>query len=182
MTEELGAARGGNSAAAPTPQHRPRFLCDTHLGKLGRRLRLLGFDTVLAQDITGGHPGGADAGDDALVRLARVEQRILLTRDRALLARPDLSQALEVPQAPVDTQLRGLLERLGLRHLASPFTRCTCCNTLIEPIDPARLPDLPPGVLARQDRFWRCPGCGRSYWEGSHHRRLQALVARLLHP
>jgi hypothetical protein len=35
------------------PLREPRFVCDTHLGKLGRRLRLLGFDTVLAQDATG---------------------------------------------------------------------------------------------------------------------------------
>ena len=157
------------------PLREPRFVCDAHLGKLGRRLRLLGFDTVLAQDAT-----GADPGDDALVQLARDEHRILLTRDRELLERPGLTHALEVPQAPVDTQLRGLIQRLQLQSAAAPFTRCTCCNTPIEPADPADLPDLPPGVLAHQDRFWRCPGCGRSYWEGSHHRRMSRLVQALL--
>ncbi|MCG6943692.1 MAG: Mut7-C ubiquitin/RNAse domain-containing protein [Thiohalocapsa sp.] len=158
-----------------TPLRTPRFLCDTHLGKLGRRLRLLGFDTLLAQDAS-----GEDPGDDALVRLASEQHRILLTRDRALLARPSLTHALAVPQAPVDAQLRDLIERLHLQRAAEPFTRCTCCNTLVEPADPAELPALPPGVLARQDRFWRCPGCGRVYWEGSHHRRLRGLVDDLL--
>jgi hypothetical protein len=162
------------------PLRAPRFLCDTHLGKLGRRLRLLGFDTLLAQDIAGGHRGGADPGDDALVRVARAQHRILLTRDRELLGRPALTHALAVPQAPVDTQLRGLIERLQLQRAAAPFSRCTCCNTPIEPAEPADLPALPPAVLARQDRFWRCPGCARIYWEGSHHRRMQALVERML--
>jgi uncharacterized protein with PIN domain len=153
----------------------PRFLCDSHLSKLGRRLRLLGFDTLQAGDAT-----GADPGDDALVHLAREQQRILLTRDRDLLARPDLTHALEVVQAPVDAQLRDLLRRLHLERAAAPFTRCTCCNTPIEPVDPAAVQDLPAGVLARQSRFWRCPGCGRTYWEGSHHRRMQAMVRDLL--
>jgi hypothetical protein len=158
-----------------TPLREPRFLCDTHLGKLGRRLRLLGFDTLLAQD-----PTGEDPGDDALVRIARAQHRILLTRDRGLLARADLTHALEVPQAPVDAQLRDLIQRLHLQPAAAPFSRCTCCNTPIELADPAQLPALPAGVLARQDRFWHCPGCGRTYWEGSHHRRMRALVDEML--
>ncbi|WP_462330092.1 Mut7-C RNAse domain-containing protein [Thiohalocapsa halophila] len=157
------------------PLREPRFVCDAHLGKLGRRLRLLGFDTVLAQDAT-----GEDPGDDALVQLAHDEHRILLTRDRGLLERPGLTHALEVPQVPVDTQLRGLIQRLQLQRAAAPFTRCTCCNTPLEPADPADLRELPSGVLAHQDRFWRCPGCGRSYWEGSHHRRMSRLVQQLL--
>ncbi len=157
------------------PLRAPRFLCDSHLGKLGRRLRLLGFDTVLAQDITGDDPG-----DDALVRIARTQQRILLTRDRSLLARPDLTHALQIPQAPLEAQLRDLIERLQLSGSAAPFTRCTCCNGLIESMDADELPGLPTGVLRRQKRFWRCPGCGRIYWEGSHHRRLRALVDALL--
>lgn len=172
MTEN--AAGPGGTSGAPAPA-RPRFLCDSHLGKLGRRLRLLGFDTLLAQDFAGGDPG-----DDALVRVAREAQRILLSRDQGLLDRPGLSQALRVPQAPVDAQLRGLTTRLGLAASAAPFTRCTCCNTPIEPAEPADLRDLPTGVLARQQRFWRCPGCGRRYWEGSHHQRMRRLLAELL--
>jgi len=157
------------------PLRAPRFLCDSHLGKLGRRLRLLGFDTLLAQDIT-----GQDPGDDALAQIAHAQRRILLTRDRGLLARPDLTHALEIPQAPLEAQLRDLIERLQLRDCAAPFTRCTCCNASIESADPDELSGLPAGVLRRQTRFWRCPGCGRIYWEGSHHRRLRALVDALL--
>jgi hypothetical protein len=157
------------------PLRQPRFLCDAHLDKLGRRLRLLGFDTVLAEDAT-----GADPGDDALVHLAREQHRILLSRDRELLARPELTHALEVPQAPVDIQLRCLIQRLQLQRMAAPFTRCTCCNALIEPVDAAELRDVPQRVRKRQERFWRCPGCERIYWEGSHHRRMRAFVDGLL--
>lgn len=42
MTENSAIPGGRSGAPAPA---RLRFLCDSHLGKLGRRLRLLGFDT-----------------------------------------------------------------------------------------------------------------------------------------
>jgi hypothetical protein len=158
---------------------RPRFLCDSHLGKLGRRLRLLGFDALLARDLCT-DAVAEDPGDDALVRCARAEQRILLTRDRALLARPELTHGLRIPEAPADTQLRNLIARLHLDAAAQPFTRCTCCNSPIEPADPAAIGQVPAGVRQRQHRFWHCPGCGRTYWEGSHHGRMRVLIDRVL--
>jgi hypothetical protein len=42
MTES--SAIPGGKSGAPAPARLP-FLCHSHLGKLGRRLRLLGFDT-----------------------------------------------------------------------------------------------------------------------------------------
>jgi hypothetical protein len=74
----------------------------------------------------------------------------------------------------------GPIQRLQLQRMAAPFTRCTCCNALIEPVDAAELRDVPQRVGKRQERFWRCPGCERIYWEGSHHRRMRAFVDGLL--
>jgi uncharacterized protein with PIN domain len=86
-----------------------------------------------------------------------------------------------VPQAAVDAQLRDLVRRLGLAPEARPFSRCTCCNTPILPAAPEAVRGrVPEAVLERQPCFWRCPGCDRIYWEGSHHRRLSALVGTLL--
>ncbi|MGH8501124.1 MAG: Mut7-C RNAse domain-containing protein [Gammaproteobacteria bacterium] len=59
------------------PLRASRFVLDTHLGRLARYLRLLGFDTWYRNDY-----------DDAeLARICQSEQRILLTRDRELLKR-----------------------------------------------------------------------------------------------
>jgi hypothetical protein len=153
------------------PVRRVRFVCDAHLGKLARRLRLLGFDTLF----------GNDPGDAELVRIANAERRVLLTRDRALLRRRDATHALFVPQAPVARQLQLLIEGLHLERLAAPFTRCTCCNGELVPVEPSEVAGrVPPRVLGQQRRFWRCRGCGRIYWEGSHYRRMHALVDDLL--
>src|SRR5439155_154321 len=65
------------SRVRPRPPATVRFALDGHLGKLVRRLRLVGLDAVC--------PAGAS--DDALARLAVQDERILLTRDRELLKR-----------------------------------------------------------------------------------------------
>jgi hypothetical protein len=61
----------------PEPLDEPRFVLDTHLGRLAAYLRLLGFDTCYRND----YP------DDELAHIASTEKRILLTRDRGLLKR-----------------------------------------------------------------------------------------------
>src|SRR5258708_35725728 len=61
----------------PRPLRNPRFVLDTHLGRLAVYLRLLGFDTLYRND----------CGDADLARIQRDENRILLTRDRGLLKR-----------------------------------------------------------------------------------------------
>ena len=54
------------------------------------------------------------------------------------------------------------------------------CNGTLEPVAKDELEaEVPPRVLAVFDRFWRCGGCGRVYWEGSHYDRLSALVGQL---
>jgi hypothetical protein len=54
-----------------------RFLCDEMLGRLARLLRAAGYDTYLAAKAE---------PDDELIRLARREGRILVTRDKRLAA------------------------------------------------------------------------------------------------
>src|SRR3972149_3621401 len=59
----------------PAPLRDPRFVIDTHLGKLARHLRLAGFDSLWRNDYA----------DEEIVALALAERRIVLTRDRGLL-------------------------------------------------------------------------------------------------
>jgi hypothetical protein len=61
----------------PQPLREPRFVADTHLGRLAAYLRMLGFDTVYRDD----------AQDEELAQITTNERRILLTRDRGLLKR-----------------------------------------------------------------------------------------------
>jgi len=152
------------------PLRQIRFIADAHLGRLARRLRLLGFDTLFAP-----HPE-----DAALVETAGRERRILLTRDRALLMHAALTHGCYVRPGTVNEQLRYLVGRLDLCRSTRPFTRCMVCNGLLAPVArEAVLELLPPAVRRDQDRFWRCGGCGRAYWQGSHFRALARELARI---
>ncbi|MGD2081933.1 MAG: Mut7-C RNAse domain-containing protein [Chromatiales bacterium] len=152
------------------PLREPRFLADAHLGKLARWLRLMGFDTAF-------DPRSPDA--ELTARAVR-DGRILLTRDRALLMRRELTHGCYVRQTGLGAQLEQLIRRLDLCRAIRPFTRCMRCNGLLRPAGRDEVaPLIPAGVLRRQDGFWRCGSCGQAYWRGSHFRRLASEVERL---
>ena len=133
-----------------------KLICDHMLGSLARWLRFMGHDTA--------YPKAMDDRD--LIRKAREEDRVLLTRDKELAAR--FAGAIVVRSDVLEAQIREVASALPLRVL-DPLSRCSACNTPIEPASLEAVRDLvPEGVLARERAFWRCPTCGKVYWQGSH--------------
>lgn len=153
----------------PLAPGEPRFVADQMLGRLAARLRLLGYDTLTVYDLA----------DSEVTRLAA--GRILLTRDAAL-ARTQAVPALRVAATDPRGQLVEVLAALALApDPARLFTRCTLCNTLVEPAAEADV-EVPAGVRGRGLAFVRCPGCGQVYWRGSHvDRILDELAAAGVH-
>jgi uncharacterized protein with PIN domain len=152
------------------PLRATRFLADAHLGALARLLRLLGFDTRYENGL----------GDAQVEALASEEGRIVLTRDRGLLKRRGITHGCFVRALEPREQLREVIERLDLARSVQPFTRCLVCNSLLAPVDKAAISgQLPPSVRQEHDRFTGCSGCRRIYWEGSHWRRMRAIVDSL---
>jgi len=133
-----------------------KLICDHMLGSLARWLRFMGHDTA--------YPKAMDDRD--LIRKARDEDRVLLTRDKELAAR--FAGAIVVRSDVLEAQIREVASALPLR-VFDPLSRCSVCNTPIEPASLEAVRDLvPEGVLARERAFWRCPTCGKVYWQGSH--------------
>jgi hypothetical protein len=154
------------------PEPEPRFVCDVHLGRLARRLRLLGFDTWYR----------TDADDDELADVAVTEQRILLTRDRGLLMRRVIVHGYCPRSAHADVQAGEVLRRFRLAGQVTPLGRCARCNGLLRPIDKQAVIDvLPPRTRVEHERFARCADCGRVYWPGSHTTRIMRFVGSALH-
>jgi hypothetical protein len=154
----------------PRPLRDMRFIADAHLGRLARWLRLLGFDSLFS-------PGWRDSD---LVERALRERRVVLTRDRALLMSASVTHGCYVRPLRLADQLAYLVGRLDLCGSIRPFTRCMVCNGLVAPVVADEVWHLlPPGVRREQQQFWRCGGCGRPYWKGSHFRRLEWEVRRL---
>jgi uncharacterized protein with PIN domain len=155
------------------PLREPRFVLDTHLGKLARLLRLLGFDVLYRNDLE----------DAEIVDISLEQGRIALTRDRGILKHGRLTHGYCVRSpAPVE-QVREVVARFDLRSRVAPFTRCTICNGEIRTVPKNEVEHrLPPKTRQKQDSFRYCEGCDRVYWRGTHYARLKALVQRLFPP
>lgn len=181
---ELPPPDGAAVALFPVPEprslgERPRFLSDTHLGRLSRELRLLGFDSAWR----------AGMSRDETIELALGEGRILLSADRALLFRRELARGrrgeggaramLLVSKDPVE-QLVGVCARWGLAELWRPLSLCSACGRELEPIalSMAR-PRVPPVVAAKYCSFQACPACMKVFWKGDHARSIEPLLERL---
>jgi uncharacterized protein with PIN domain len=173
------------------PLRQVRFVLDNHLGKLAKYLRLLGFDSLYRNDYH----------DKELAQLSVAERRILLTRDRNLLRRKEISHGYFVQATDPNQQLSEVVARLDLSSAAKPFSRCLRCNDLLEPVAreavierlPARIREnyaMPSAndkaqctkhkALSSSNEFHLCPTCQRLYWKGSHYERMRALVERIL--
>ena len=144
------------------------FLADCMLGTLAKWLRILGYDTA--------YDAGLD--DNELVRLARAEGRILLTRDTGLLRRKG-PQCLFIASEVLHEQLAQVLHTFGL-HADNPFSRCPVCNAPLEDVPKYEAwGQVPPFVFQTQERFSLCPACDRFYWRGTHWQRMREQVEKL---
>lgn len=140
-----------------TLREEPTFLLDGMLGRLARWLRILGYDAAFEPEL----------GDAQLVRRARAEGRILLTRDRGLARRRGV-RVLLLEEERLEGQLRQLQRDLGLAW-EERVPRCLLCNEPLQPLPRDEAWGLvPPYVFVHQDHFYLCPSCERVYWRGTH--------------
>ncbi|WP_322055356.1 Mut7-C RNAse domain-containing protein [Paraburkholderia bannensis] len=149
------------------PLREMRFIADAHLGGLAQLLRLAGFDTLYDNHYA----------DEAIEALAAAEHRVVLTRDRELLKRRTITHGCYVRALRPRAQLDELFERLDLAASARPFRLCLTCNAPLRRIPRAEVQTrVPAGVFERHSRFVTCDVCARVFWEGTHWRRMRALI------
>jgi len=157
----------------PAPLRRSTFVVDVNLGKLARRLRMLGFDTAYGNRLE----------DREIVDIARRERRIVLTRDRRLLFRKRVTHGYWVRSDDPDTQLKEVMLRLDLKRQVQPLRRCLDCNGEIEAVEPEQIwAQLEPMTRRYYNRFYRCCQCQKIYWQGSHVEQMSGAIRRLVEP
>jgi uncharacterized protein with PIN domain len=158
----------GVSRVRVEPLRDVRFVLDGHLGTLARYLRMAGLDAAW-------EPDPADA---ALARSAAAERRILLTRDRGLLKRGEVTHGYAVRSTEPRAQLAEVIRRFDLARRVAPFSRCLRCNAGLLAADAAEVaPEVPPRVRQRAQAYRRCPRCRRVYWAGTHHEAMERILA-----
>jgi len=142
------------------------------LGKLTRWLRMLGYNVEYSDKL-----------DDAqLVKIAKKERRILLTRDLELYQ--------QATAKGVDSlYLNGKTEAENLAQLAQRFkikldidittSRCPKCNTQVKPIPKeAVAKKVEKSTFSHYNEFWECPKCRQIYWQGAHWVRIRKTLEK----
>lgn len=154
----------------PKPLRESRFVLDTHLGRLAAYLRMLGFDTLYRNDYD----------DPTLARISVDEHRILLTCDKRLLMRKQITHGYYVRERQPQKQLLEIIARFDLFNVLQPFTRCMHCNGNIHSVEKGIIKErLPPRTKEYYNEFWQCDDCRKIYWKGSHYQRMLQMIKKI---
>jgi uncharacterized protein with PIN domain len=138
-----------------------KFIADVMLGSLAKRLRLLGFDVLYDRSLN----------DNEILRLSLEQDRVILTRDSGLAARPLAANHLLINRDSASAQVEQVLSAFPAS--SQPLTRCSECNVSLAHLEKSDARDLvPPHVYEAHNEFLRCASCGRIYWKGSHVKRM----------
>ncbi len=148
----------------------PHFVLDVHLGKLATQMRLLGFNTLYLNNYS----------DEELAKISHQQQRIILTRDIALLKRSLVIHGYWIRGKDTESQLIEVLRRFNLSSKISPFKRCLRCNGLIISVKKEVIIDkLEPLTKQYYNEFYQCTECSQIYWKGSHYPKLKKIIEKV---
>lgn len=149
------------------PLRKSSFICDVHLGKCARFLRMLGFDTLYENDYD----------DPKIVAISVTQKRILLTRDQKLLHAKVITHGYWIRSQDPNEQVREVIKRFDLYNRIKPFARCIACNGLITEVKKEDVVEqLEPRTRMYYDEFYQCAGCKRVYWKGSHYTGMTSAI------
>jgi len=147
----------------------PPLLADEMVGRLARYLRFVGCDVTYVRGLS----------DDDVVRLARNEHRVILTRDRRLAEVAERSVLISSPN--IAQQWRAVRAALPELPTEVRFDRCTACNGQLARVavpEPAGGPEsVPWDRVAAGLPLYRCTACAHLYWEGTHTESIRARIA-----
>mgnify|MGYP001063151935 CR=1 FL=1 len=155
----------------PRPLARERFVCDRHLGRLARLLRMLGFDTLY----------GNDWSEAEIARAAARDGRAVLSCSRQLLKRRAVAAGRLLRARDVDTQAVEVIRRFDLAGHVNPFARCGLCNGLLRPVPKSDVAvRVPLRTRSWCERFFLCERCDHLYWEGTHVQKMRERIASMM--
>jgi len=152
------------------PLRKLKFIADVHLGRLTRYLRMMGFDVCYKNDFD----------DEEIVQLSVKKRRTILTKDRGILKRNEVTHGYYVRSSKVEEQVKEVIKRFDLQKEIKEFTRCIECNELLKSIKKEKIIHLlPPKVIQSQNEFYFCPSCKKVYWKGTHHQRMSLFIKHI---
>ncbi len=144
-----------------------KFIADCHLGKIAKYLRIFGFDTLYFQTID----------DNDIIKIAKKENRIVLTSDVELYQRLKDTNILYIYHGKFEEQLLEIFNYYNFFDKCVPFTLCIECNGELKNVLKNEVIDhIPPKTKLYHDDFLKCKECGKVYWQGDHFKKMQKFV------
>ena len=136
-----------------------KFIVDFMLGRLCKRLRLMGYDAAYFL------PGKKSE----LIYRSLKEGRIILTRDHKVSKKKAIKRVL-IESDFIEEQLDQVFRELNLKlDRDKLFTRCVLCNSRLESIEKEKVKGrVPSYVFQTKEQFFRCAECDKMYWKGTH--------------
>lgn len=155
-----------------------RFIADSMLGRLARWLRLLGHDTLYYPQIE----------DRVLLKIAREDNRILLTRDSRLVKVRGLQHFLLLKENNPFKQLKNVILTFKLYNNKLEgvegdiiLSRCAVCNSTLNNVPKEEVKNLiPEYVYQTSNIFKQCSKCGKLYWKGTHPEKFRKKLSEIL--
>lgn len=147
-----------------------KFIADVMLGRLARWMRFLGFDTLYFSVIS----------DSRLIRIAKEQDRFILTRDTRLIKVKGLKDYLLIRSNNSFQQLHEVLDFFQLKQF-NLLSRCVKCNGRLTRVsDKTEIQDsVPEFVFLNFEAFLKCNDCGKIYWEGSHPKKFMEKISEI---
>ena len=168
-----------------------QLMVDAMFGKLGKVLRMLGLDTLLADP---------KWDDSVVIQRALAGKCHLFTRDKELYHRYKAKSKIpaynQVKSCYIHTldpveQLIAVFQSLELNIQdflwsgddSLPFEpRCSICNGLLLHVPKQEIIDkIQEGTAKHYDHFWRCLNqtCEKIYWRGRHWGEIQQRLHKV---
>ena len=150
------------------------FLVDAMLGNIARKLRLMGYDSGYFSDVK----------DNELIKLARTENRIIISRDEELIkkARKEGLKTIFIKNKDEIKQIQEIIDKADIKKIEinGENARCPKCNSKTLPIDKKNIEkQIPFKVFKNNEKFWQCENCKKIFWEGTHIRNLKEFIVNL---
>jgi uncharacterized protein with PIN domain len=147
-----------------------KFAADRMLGRLVKWLRIIGQDTIYGPHLSG----------HGLIRTARADDRLILTRD-GRLKRKNPPALLFIVGDHYREQLRQVIRACDLKLVEEKlFSRCLKCNSVLQFTPKKMVTDrVPAYVFSSQERFFSCAVCRRIYWPATHHAKMLEEIKNL---
>lgn len=150
----------------PEPLKKIKFIADVNVIKLGRLMRLTGFDVAYSPSYS----------DSVIADIAFHEKRIVLSRDTMLFKRKKIVFGKRIRADLPYEQFGEVMDFFGIADSIEFFSRCANCNIRLESVDKKDIMHrLEPKTKKYFHVFFQCPECRNIFWRGSHYENLREI-------